>query len=129
MLILFVLIVLKKIWEEVLLKKGFRPRKIRINGNEKLNPYDKNKEKEIIKQTIENINVSTVLNTLNDFDEKIEVNYIHNFINEVKYYDVQDDKNITVYLRKYKCKRCKKHFQTELTNVYDKYKRYAKSFF
>jgi len=112
-----------------IIKKGFRPRKIRINGNEKLNPYDKNKEKEIIKQTIESINVSTVLNTLNDFDEKIEVNYIHNFINEVKYYDVQDDKNITVYLRKYKCKRCKKHFQTELTNVYDKYKRYAKSFF
>ncbi len=103
-----------------IIKKGFGPRKIRINGNEKLNPYNKNKEKEIIKQIIENINVSIVLNTINDFDERIEVKYIYNFINKVKYYDIQDDKNITVYFRKYKCKRCKKHFQTELTNLYDK---------
>ena len=73
--------------------------------------------------------MSTVFNTLNDFDEKIEVKYIHDFIYKDKYYDIQEDKNITVYLRKYKCKRCNKYFQTELDNLYDKHKRYVKSFF
>ena len=112
-----------------IIKKGYRPRKIRINGTEKINPYDNKDEEDFIKQTIHNISVSRVYNTLNDFNEKIEVKYIHNFVNMIKYYDIQEDKNITVYLRKYYCKSCGHFFQTELNNVYSRYKRYAKSFF
>ena len=111
------------------IKKGFRSRKIRINGEEKINPYANHDEENVIKQTIHNFNVSTIHNTLTDFDEKIELKYVHDFVNQVRYYDIQDDKNITVYLRKYYCKRCGHYFQTELKNVYDRYKRYAKSFF
>lgn len=112
-----------------IIKKGFRERKIRINGIDKINPYENNQEEDLIKQIIHNISVSTINNILNDFNENIDFEYIHDFVNKVKYYDIQEDKNITVYLRKYYCHTCKHYFQTELKNVYSRYKRYAKSFF
>ena len=129
MLIRFVIIVLKKIKEDILLKKGFRSRKIRINSEEKINPYANTDEEDFIKQTIHHINVSCINNTLEDLDEKIDLEYVHDFVNIIKYYDIQDDKNITVYLRKYKCNTCNHYFQTELKNVYSRYKRYSKMFF
>ena len=112
-----------------IIKKGFRSRKIRINGTEKLNPYDNHDEEELIKRTIFNINVSSVKNTLTQLDEEIDREYITNFVNKVKTYNIQEDKNILIYLRKYKCNSCGHYFQTELSSVYDRYKRYAKSFF
>lgn len=112
-----------------IIKKGFRERKIRINGIDKINPYENNQEEDLIKQMIHNISVSTINNILNDFNENTDFEYIHDFVNKVKYYNIQEDKNITVYLRKYHCKTCNHYFQTELTNLYSRYKRYAKSFF
>lgn len=112
-----------------IIKKGFRARKIRINGEEKINPYANHDEEAVIKQTIHNLNVSTINNTLTDFNENIELKHIHEFVNTVRNYNIQDDKNVTVYLRKYHCKKCNHYFQTELKHVYSRYKRYAKSFF
>ena len=36
---------------------------------------------------------------------------------------------ITIFLRRYQCKICGKKFQTELSWLYDKNKRYTKQFF
>lgn len=108
--------------------KGFRKRKIRIDGTETLNPYNDD-DKKVIRDTIHNLIIKDVMSTLNEFGEDLDYLDVSDFVDQVKFYEVGSDKNITVYLRKYYCKTCGHYFQTELSNVYDRYKRYAKSFF